>query len=175
MWRGMKSPPIAKMVYAEVELRKEVNWRTIKIQSKSFMIAPTKWFIPSSRKFLYGDLGKKMPKEEINDTRVVWSKTLSDDEHTNCDVLLRRQIEATIKEKMLENILNDMVDNENVEVPYLLPPYKRMEFGYEGEGSRPTMDESMPSTKAPMDQFQQILELKAELATSRVLIKGLDC
>jgi hypothetical protein len=38
----MKSPPIAKMVYAEVELRKEVNWRTIKIQSKSFMIAPTK-------------------------------------------------------------------------------------------------------------------------------------
>ena len=48
MWRGMKSPPIAKMEYAEVELRKEVNWTTIKIPSKSFMIAPTKLFIPSS-------------------------------------------------------------------------------------------------------------------------------
>ena len=116
-----------------------------------------------------------MPKKEINDTRVVWSKTLSDDEHTNCDVLVRRQIEATIKEKMLENIFNDMVDNENVEVPYLLLPYKRMEFMYEEEGYRPTMDESMLSTKAPMDQFQQILELGAELVTSRVLIKGLDC
>jgi hypothetical protein len=32
---------IARMVYAKVELRKQVDWWTIRIQPKSLMIAPT--------------------------------------------------------------------------------------------------------------------------------------
>jgi hypothetical protein len=37
---------IVQMVYVDVELRKEVNWRTIKIQPKLLMIASAEQFIP---------------------------------------------------------------------------------------------------------------------------------
>jgi hypothetical protein len=69
------------------------------------MIAPIEQFIPPRRKFLHGGLGKKMPKQVVDNTRVVWSNTSSDDEHTDCDLLERCRIEATIKGNMLENIL----------------------------------------------------------------------
>jgi hypothetical protein len=107
---------IARMVYAKVELGKEVDWRTNKIQPKSLIITSTERFIPLGRKFPHGGLGKKMPKVEIDNTSVVWSNTSRDDEHMSCDLLERRQIESTIKEKMLENTLNDMVDNDYIQV-----------------------------------------------------------
>ena len=50
-------------------------------------------------------------KEEINNTRMVWFNTLSDDDHTSCDLLGRLQIESTIYGKMLKN---DVVDNEDI-------------------------------------------------------------
>ena len=96
---------IARMVYTKMELRKEVDLRTIKIQPKSLMIAPIEQFIPLRRKFLHGGLRKKMPKQVVDNTRVVWSNTSSNDEHTDCDLLERCQIEATIKENMLDNTL----------------------------------------------------------------------
>jgi hypothetical protein len=66
------------------------------------------------------------------------------------------KIEVMIKGKMLENTLNDMVDNDKEEVPYLLPAIEGEDYGYEGEGSGSTMNEGMPSTEAPMDPFQHI-------------------
>jgi hypothetical protein len=111
---------IHRMVYAEVELGKVVDWKTIKIQPKSLMIAPTEQFISPGKKFTHGGLRKKMPKQEVDNTRVVWSDPLSNDEHTSCGPLERHQIEANIMEKMLENTHNDMVDNEDIEMPYLL-------------------------------------------------------
>jgi hypothetical protein len=72
---------------------------------------------------------------------------------------------------MLENTLNDMVDNENVEVPYFFLAIEEVEFGYKEEDSGSTMDEGMPSTEAPMDPFQQIMKLEAELAASKALVE----
>jgi hypothetical protein len=63
------------------------------------------------------------------------------------------KIEVMIKGKMLENTLNDMVDNDKEEVPYLLPAIEGEDYGYEGEGSGSTMNEGMPSTEAPMVPF----------------------
>ena len=132
---------IGQMVYAKVELGKEVDWRTIKIQPKSLMIAPIEQFIPLGKKFPRDSFDKKMLKEEIDNTRIVWFDTLSDDEPIGCDLLMRPQIEATIKEKMQKNTLNVMVDNESLDVSYFLPAIEGMEFGYEGDNSGPTMDE----------------------------------
>ena len=81
------------------------------------------------------------------------------------------KIEAIIKGKMLENTLNDMVDNDKEEVPYLLPAIEGEDYGYEGEGSRSTMNEVMSSTEAPMDPFQHIKELEVELAASKALVQ----
>ena len=107
---------IARMVYAKVELGKEVDWRTNKIQPKSLIIASAEQFILLGRKFPHSGLGKKMPKVEIDNTSVVWSNISRNDEHMSCDPLERHQIEATIKEKILENTLNDMVDNDYIQV-----------------------------------------------------------
>jgi hypothetical protein len=105
----------------QVALGKAVDLRTIKIQPKSYMIVPIERFNPLGKKFPHGGLGKKMFKEKVDNMRVVWLDTSRDDEHIGCDPLERCQIEATIKKKMLENTFNDMVDNEDVEVPYFLP------------------------------------------------------
>jgi hypothetical protein len=85
------------------------------------MIAPTERFIEMGKKVPHGELGKEMPTKEVINTMVVWLDTSSNDEHTSYDLLERCRIEATIKGKMLENALNDIVDNDEVEVPYLLP------------------------------------------------------
>jgi hypothetical protein len=53
-----------------------------------------------------------MDAKEVPNELVVWNYTSSDDEHTGCDPLKR----------MVENALNNMDDNDNMEVPYLLPP-----------------------------------------------------
>lgn len=77
-------------------------------------------FNGSRRKFLHGVLDKKMATKEVLNKLVVRSDTSSDDEHTGCDLLERHLIEANIKEKMVENALNNMVDKDDMEVPYLL-------------------------------------------------------
>ena len=84
------------------------------------MIAPTERFIGMRRKFPLGGLGKKMPTKEVANTMVMWLDTSSNVEHTNYGLFKKHQIKATIKEKILENILNDMVHNKNVEMPYFL-------------------------------------------------------
>jgi hypothetical protein len=42
-----------------------------------------------------------MPKEEIDNTRVVWLDTSNDDEHISYNPLMRRQIEAKTMRKIL--------------------------------------------------------------------------
>jgi hypothetical protein len=69
-----------------------------------------------------------MPKEEVDNTRVLWSDVLSDDEHMGCVALVKCQIEATIKETMLETTFNDMVDKDDMEVPYFLPVFEKEGF-----------------------------------------------
>jgi hypothetical protein len=73
-------------------------------------------------------------------------------------------VEATIKEKMVQNTFTDMVDNETMEGPLLLPALVGGGGGYsqgqEGEGSRPTMDEGLPNTQAHYDPFQKIAKLE---------------
>jgi hypothetical protein len=73
---------------------------------------------------------------------------------------------------MLENIFNNIVDNENMKVLYILLAIEGVEFGYEWEGSRPNIDEGMPNMEAPLDHFQLITELEAELATSKALLQS---
>jgi hypothetical protein len=114
--------------------------RTIMIQSKFLMIASTERFILQGWKLSHASLGK-IPKEVINNTRVVWSDTSSDNDHKGCNPLVKCQIEATVKEKLLKSTLNNMVDNENVEVPHPLLAIEGVEFGHKKDGNRPIMDE----------------------------------
>ena len=134
---------IVQMVYTEVVLGKVVDLRTIKIQSKSYMIVSIEWFNPLGKKFPHGGLGKKMFKEKVDNMKVVWLDTSRDDEHTSCDPFERCQIEATIKKKMLQNTFNDMVDSEDVEVPYFLPTIEGGDYGHKEEDSGSTINEGI--------------------------------
>jgi hypothetical protein len=61
---------------------------------------------------------------------MVWSDISSDDEKIGCTLIERRIIKATIKGRMVENALNNMVDNDNIEGPYLLPTIEVGDYGY---------------------------------------------
>jgi hypothetical protein len=80
---------IVRMVYAEMVLEKQVDWKTIKIQPKSNMIAPKVRFIGTGRKFPHGGLGKKMPTKKVVNTMVVRFDNSSNDEHKSCEPLKR--------------------------------------------------------------------------------------
>jgi hypothetical protein len=54
---------------------------------------------------------------------------------------------------MAENAFNNMVDNDNMEGPYLLPIVKKGDHVYKREGIGPTMDEGIPNIEAPIDPF----------------------
>jgi hypothetical protein len=88
-----------------------------------------------------------------------------------CTSIKRRLMEATIKGRMVENALNDMVDNDNTKKPYLLPAIEGGEYGYRKEGSGPTMDEGMPDMEAYTNPFEKIKKLEQQLATSRALVE----
>jgi hypothetical protein len=162
---------IARMIYAKVVLGKSVDWRIIKIQLKSNMIASPERFIGLGRNFLHGGLDKKMVAKVVDNLMVVWLETSSDDVKTGCDPFERHCIEATIKGKMLKNTLNDMVDNDNMEDPCLLPTIDGGDYGQEEEGSGYTKKEGMPNVEAFIDPFGKIIELEDELASSRALVE----
>jgi hypothetical protein len=162
---------IAQLVYSEVVLGKCMDWMTINIQSKSNMKVPFHLFVGLGRKFPHGGLGKKMASKEVPNLLVVWSSTSSNNKKAGCTSIKRRLMEATIKGRMVENALNDMVDNDNTKKPYLLPAIEGGEYGYRKEGSGPTMDEGMPNMKADFDPFQKINGLEQELAASRALVE----
>jgi hypothetical protein len=73
---------------------------------------------------------------------------------------------------MLKSTLNDMLDNEDVEVPYFLLAIEGGDYGHNGEDTMPTMDEGVSNMEAFKDPFGRIMELKAELATSRILVEN---
>jgi hypothetical protein len=73
------------------------------------------------RKFPNGRLGKKMPSKEKSNELVVWSATFSNNKKIDCNQVEKRAIEVTIKERMVQNTLIDMVDNETTEGLLLLP------------------------------------------------------
>jgi hypothetical protein len=97
----------------------------------------------------------------------------SDDKKTGCIRAEMRVIEGTIKERMVQNTLIDMVDNAYTEGPLLLPAIEGRDYGHgqEEEGSGPTMDEGLPNMDAHFYHFQKIAELERDLATSRVLVE----
>ena len=75
--------------------------------------------------FLHRRLDKKTPKEKVVIAIVVETNMSSDDEYIGCDPLKKHQIEATIEGKVLKNAFNNMVDNNDIEVPYLFPSIER--------------------------------------------------
>jgi hypothetical protein len=76
---------ILQMVYVKVVLKKQVDWTSINIQSKSNMKAPLHPHFGSGRKFPDGRLGKKMLSNKKPNKLVVWSATSSDDKKTGCN------------------------------------------------------------------------------------------
>jgi hypothetical protein len=169
--RNKCPPSIVQMVYVEVVLGKQVDQRTIEIQLMLNMIAHLELFVGLGRKYPHGVLEKKMATKEVPNPLVVWLDTSSDDEKTGCALVKRRLIEASIKGRMVENAFNNMVDNDNVEGPYLLLATEGRDYGHEGDGNGPTMDEGMPKVEAPIDLFGKISELEVELPTSRALVE----
>jgi hypothetical protein len=89
------------MVYAEVVLGKQVDWRSINIQTNSNMRAPLQAHFGQGRKFPDGRLGKKMYSKENLKELVVWLAISSNDEKTGCTQAVRHAIEATIKGRMV--------------------------------------------------------------------------
>ena len=122
------------------------------------------------REFSHRGLGKKMPIKEVVNKMVVWSDTSSDDKKIGCDPFKRCCIEATIKGKMLENILNNMEDNDDVEVPYFLPAIE--------QGIMDTREiiVDLPWMRAcqiwkPYGSFWKDRQMEVELAVSRALVE----
>jgi hypothetical protein len=142
---------------------------TIHIQSQSNMTAPLEPFVSLEEKFPHGGLGKKMAIKEVPNSLVVWSNTSSDDEKTVYNSIERVLMEASIKKRMVENILIDIVDNQGMEGANLLPAIQGGDYGHKGEDSGSTMDEGMPIMEAPMDPFRKIIEMDQELAALRAL------
>jgi hypothetical protein len=121
---------ILRMVYAEVELGKRVDWMTINIQTKSNMKAPLSSFFGLRRKFLNGRLSKKMPSKSIPNDMVVHSPTSSDDEKTSCTQAERRAILASIRGRVVHDTLTEMVANEPTEEPLLLQAIEGGDYGH---------------------------------------------
>lgn len=71
---------IARMVYAEVALKKVVDWRTLRVGKGS--PRPTTRDIPRNRKYPKGGLGKLVHDPPTPDLLVTWSSSSSEDEHT---------------------------------------------------------------------------------------------
>lgn len=92
------------------------------------MIVPTKQFIPPSGKFLHDGHGKKMPKRAIDGTKLVYLESSSDDDYTGFKPHVRCQIEALIKEKMLDISINNMVNNDGKEVSYLCSAIEGVDY-----------------------------------------------
>jgi hypothetical protein len=75
-------------------------------------------------------VGQDLASKEVTNSLMVWSDISSDDEKIGCTLIERRIIKATIKGRMVENALNNMVDNDNIEGPYLLPTIEVGDYGY---------------------------------------------
>jgi hypothetical protein len=135
------------------------------------MTAPWEPFVGLGRKFLHGRLGKKMATKEVPNLLTVWSNTSSDDERTSCDSIERHLIEASVKGRVVENALIDMVGNEDMEGANLFPTIEGGDYGHKEDGNGPTMDEGMPNIDAFIDPFGKISKLEAELAASRALVE----
>lgn len=97
---------ILRMVYAEVVLGVPVDWRTMEIQTKSKMTPLMSMTAPCARKFLGEGLGKKATDVEINNDKLEWSETSSDDSDTGCDPHVRKEIEYSFKYSWVENAAN---------------------------------------------------------------------
>jgi hypothetical protein len=98
---------ILRMVYAEVILGVEVDWRTMEIQPNSKMAAVTTTSLPIERKFPGEALGKKATEVEVPNEEVTWSDTSSDDSDTGCDPSVRKQIEGFFKCQWLNSVFQE--------------------------------------------------------------------
>jgi hypothetical protein len=174
---------ILRMVYAEVVLRKRVDWMTIKIQKNSNMKAPLSPFFGKRRKFPNGGLTKKMPpKKSTPNDMVEHSAETSDDEKNGCTPAIRRAVLDNIRGQRVHNTLIEMVANDPIveplphqaiEEPVLHQAIEEGDHGHgeKGEGSGPTMDEGFPNMEVPWNPFEKIAELEQELATSKALVE----
>ena len=86
--------------------------------------------VNTGMKLLHGGLDKKMASKEVTTLSVMWLDISSDDEKIGCTLIERCVMEATIKGKMVENTLNNMVNNDNMEGPYLLPTIEMGDYGH---------------------------------------------
>jgi hypothetical protein len=150
----------AQMVYAEVVLGKRVDWTTINIQTNSNMIAPLQAFFGLGRKLPHGGLGKKMPSKDDPNLSELWSETSIGNKKISCIHLEKRLLEATIKGRMVENALINMVDNDNTEGALFLPAIEGIHYQHDGEDSGSTTDEGMPDMEAHINPFEMIKELE---------------
>lgn len=62
----------------------------------------------------------------------------------------------------MEIALNKIVNNDDMEVPYLLPAIEG-DYRHEEEGSGFTMDGGMINVEAPVEPFGGIIQLEAKL------------
>lgn len=107
--RNEVSISILRMVYAEVELGRTVDWRTMRHSTLSRTSLPETASIPNVRKFANGGLRRITAITTKDDDEIEWSATSSDDEYTGCPSEVRREIERPLKGRWLERALLDMV------------------------------------------------------------------
>ncbi len=145
---------ILRMVYAEVELGRVVDWSTIRHSVKTKFTMPGSPSIPWTRKFSEGGLGKTMATKVVEEEDIQWSDTSSDDSNTGCPTEVRSNIEQEFKGKWLICTLNGMaeVDEANEKV---------------GNSSGPAAEDRTPMTPQSPQTKAYIEELEAQLRQCR--------
>ncbi len=145
---------ILRMVYAEVELGRVVDWSTMRTSAITKWAVPDCPSIPWTRKFPDGGLGKTIVTKAPQEEDIQWSDTSSDDDNTGCPTEVRSNIEQEFKGKWLIRALNEMaeVDEANDEA---------------GTSRGPTAEAQTPmKPRSPRTQAY-IAQLEAELRQCR--------
>ena len=159
---------ILRMVYAEVELGRTVDYRTMRHSVLSKIILPDSSSIPWTRKFPEGGLKKVTAPTVMDDDDIQWSATSSDDDKTGCPSEVRRGIEQAFKHKWLESTLNDMAaaDEGNGILDRTCGP---------SMGASTPMSPRSPRTAAYIQSLEEELrQSKIEVEESRKKIEDLE-
>lgn len=169
VWRWLYEKPsvtrnevglsLARMVYAEVALGKQVDWRTIKPRSLN---RPQDGFIPRSwGTWTSSGIGIVRHEECLADQLVLWSTQSSADERTHCTPNERSRIEGRLPPNVeVDPLLFDVGDIENIE--------KEMHEERGVEEEEPNIEDIMNKSRE-----SRITELEALVATHELTIQSL--
>ena len=156
---------ILRMVYAEVELGRVVDWRSMRSSATSKVMVPDGPSIPLVRRFPEGGLGRIMATCKEDDDDIQWSATSSDDDKTGCPSEVRRDVEQAFKGRWLDRALHGMAAMDEVD------GYLENLSGPAIEGSPPRWPRSPRTNAYIADLEEELRQCRLEKEESKVRIE----